>query len=100
MPTEPIEPLPPAPSPRQQVSDARGAGTAAIMSGVHDGVLVAGRYQLLERIGQGGVGVVWRAHDTRLQREVAVKEVRVPAGAEGPDGAPVRGRLMREAHAA
>jgi hypothetical protein len=70
------------------------------MSRVHDGVLVAGRYRLRERIGQGGVGTVWRADDTRLHREVAVKEVRVPPGAEGTDGAPVRERLMREAHAA
>ena len=55
-----------------------------------------GRYQLQEKLGQGGMGVVYRAFDTVLERVVALKLVLTPEGLD-PD---MRQRFMREARAA
>ncbi|MER5752040.1 serine/threonine-protein kinase [Streptomyces sp. NPDC002088] len=62
--------------------------------------LIAGRYRLLSPLGEGGMGTVWRARDEVLHREVAVKEVRAPAGLAGPDVERMYARLEREAWAA
>ncbi|GGP08017.1 protein kinase [Nonomuraea glycinis] len=64
-----------------------------------DGRRIAGRYQLQEPIGKGGMGIVWRAHDELLDRTVAVKEVRY-AAALGDEVQLLNRRTMREARAA
>jgi serine/threonine protein kinase len=62
--------------------------------------VIADRYRLLSPLGEGGMGTVWRARDEVLHREVAVKEVRAPAGLPGPEVERMYARLEREAWAA
>ncbi|MFT3775627.1 MAG: protein kinase [Minicystis sp.] len=53
------------------------------------------RYTIEAPIGQGGMGCVYRAHDARLGRRVALKVI-----SEGAEGAEADARLLREARAA
>ena len=59
-----------------------------------------GRYRLLGELGRGGMGVVWRAYDEALGREVAIKEVRAPAGLGDRDIDRLYARMEREGRAA
>ncbi|HEX6450731.1 MAG TPA: protein kinase [Trebonia sp.] len=64
------------------------------------GRVIAGRYNLVETIGRGAMGVVWRARDSLLDRDVAIKEV-VLNGAIGDDEREnAYRRTMREARTA
>jgi adenylate cyclase len=59
------------------------------------GVLLGERYRLEAKIGRGGMGVVYRGHDTLLRRDVAVKVL-----SKANLGSQSRARLLREAQAA
>ncbi|GLH98241.1 serine/threonine-protein kinase [Phytohabitans aurantiacus] len=64
------------------------------------GTTIGGRYTLRAAVGHGGMGTVWRAADTLLRRDVAVKEVVLPPGLAPSDRDAMYERTLREARAA
>lgn len=76
---------------------ARAAVEGKLFSGAA-GRIAIGRYHVINKIGAGGMGVVYRAHDPELARDVALKVMNTDA-LSSDDAPRARGRLVREARA-
>ena len=64
------------------------------------GRVVAGRYRLCSAVGAGATGVVWQADDLRLDRSVALKQLRLRRGLSAELTARARQQVFREARIA
>ncbi|MDE2503586.1 MAG: protein kinase, partial [Burkholderiales bacterium] len=80
--------LPGADAAHARRSPGSAAGDAALRQ--------VGRYEIVERIGRGGMATVYRAHDPSLQREVAIKFLHASLS----EDIDCRTRFLREARAA
>ncbi|WP_037355717.1 serine/threonine-protein kinase [Amycolatopsis orientalis] len=63
------------------------------------GRVVAGRYLLLGELGRGGMGIVWRAQDQVIGRQVAIKELRLSTENTAEGAAVFSERILREVRA-
>jgi len=78
---------------RQLTGERHGPNIPAMSSPSPSIGQVLGHYRIVEQIGAGGMGIVFRAHDLQLDRDVAIKVL--PAGTISDSGA--RARFHKEA---
>ena len=74
----------PTPPPGSDSPSTRISDTHASPADVQIGDLLGGRYEVLQLLGEGGMGAVYKARDVELEREVALKVIK-PEMAEHPE---------------
>jgi serine/threonine protein kinase len=69
-------------------------------SALGTGHVVAGRYRLLDQVGRGAMGIVWRGRDELLDRDVAIKQIVLGPMASATEARASYQRTLREARTA
>ncbi len=85
---------------RPEASEANRVYGPAMHPSADTGRVIAGRYRLQAPLGRGAMGVVWRARDQLLDRDVAIKEVQIADTLTEAERATAFQRTLREAKTA
>lgn len=101
--TGPLQPTAQPQEPSQQImtpSSPSLVTSTGAQSGAPEAGTTLGRYRILEEIGRGAMGIVYRGIDPAINRPVALKTVRLDMAVPSSEKEELRSRLLREAQAA